>query len=130
MTGLKATMKDNEKTEKTLKDIEMAVKAVHTALACNRAKLPNGASALGLLGSLHQRPPGVQPIPLNSTVGLLQLHVWQSNAKRNRASTVKKAVALPVPYLDLEMILWATPGGHSQMPEISTRSISKQWSAQ
>jgi len=39
MTGLKATMKDNEKTEKTLKDIEMAVKAVHTALACNRAKL-------------------------------------------------------------------------------------------
>jgi len=32
-------MKENEQTEKTLKDIEMAVKAVHTALACNRAKL-------------------------------------------------------------------------------------------
>lgn len=38
-TSLRATMKENEQTEKTIKEIEMAVKAVHTALACNRAKL-------------------------------------------------------------------------------------------
>jgi hypothetical protein len=32
-------MKENEQAEKTIKDIELAVKAVHTALACNRAKV-------------------------------------------------------------------------------------------
>lgn len=37
--ALRSTPKDNEVAEKTLKDIEMAVKAVHTALACNRAKV-------------------------------------------------------------------------------------------
>jgi hypothetical protein len=37
--SVKASMKENEQAEKTLKEIELAVKAVHTALACNRAKV-------------------------------------------------------------------------------------------
>lgn len=37
--SLKATRKENDQSEKTIKDIELAVKAVHNALACNRAKV-------------------------------------------------------------------------------------------
>lgn len=38
-TSIRANMKENDQAEKTLKEIELAVKAVHSALACNRAKV-------------------------------------------------------------------------------------------
>eukprot|EP00746_Dinoflagellata_sp_MGD_P073890 gnl/MRDRNA2_/MRDRNA2_29923_c0_seq1.p1 gnl/MRDRNA2_/MRDRNA2_29923_c0~~gnl/MRDRNA2_/MRDRNA2_29923_c0_seq1.p1 ORF type:complete len:249 (-),score=28.20 gnl/MRDRNA2_/MRDRNA2_29923_c0_seq1:108-854(-) len=50
----KASMKENDQTEKTLKDIELAVKAVHTALACNRAKV--AARCLSPVSALDTSP--------------------------------------------------------------------------
>lgn len=60
--SLKAARHENNDAQKTLKDIELAVKAVHSALACNRAKVAARC--------LSPSPPGEgSPTSMPRTVG-------------------------------------------------------------